>query len=134
MRNISTAIKGHYDDDRYMWAIIIRRLCGINPPIDGRSGDAPLKTNQLPRVGAGAAEQWAQQGPPSKDRRAPRILIYGRRRLALEGWLERIETCYRNPQKGVVIWMINWPRARAQTLSITRPIAGFDQKGGCARA
>jgi hypothetical protein len=28
MRNISTAIRGHYDDDRYMWAIIIRRFYG----------------------------------------------------------------------------------------------------------
>jgi hypothetical protein len=29
MRNISTVVKGHYDDDRYMWAIIIRRFCDI---------------------------------------------------------------------------------------------------------
>jgi hypothetical protein len=27
MRNISTIVRGHYDDDRYMWAIIIRRFC-----------------------------------------------------------------------------------------------------------
>jgi hypothetical protein len=27
MRNISTTVRGHYDDDRYMWAIIIRRFC-----------------------------------------------------------------------------------------------------------
>jgi hypothetical protein len=27
MRNISTAVRGHYDDDRYMWTIIIRRFC-----------------------------------------------------------------------------------------------------------
>jgi hypothetical protein len=27
MRNISTAVSCHYDDDRYMWAIIIRRFC-----------------------------------------------------------------------------------------------------------
>jgi hypothetical protein len=27
VRNISTAVRGHYDDDRYMWAIIIRRFC-----------------------------------------------------------------------------------------------------------
>jgi hypothetical protein len=27
MRNISTVVRGHYDDDRYMWAIIIRRFC-----------------------------------------------------------------------------------------------------------
>jgi hypothetical protein len=26
MRNISTAVIGHYDDDGYMWAIIIRRF------------------------------------------------------------------------------------------------------------
>jgi hypothetical protein len=26
MRNISTAVRGHYDDDGYMWAIIIRRF------------------------------------------------------------------------------------------------------------
>jgi hypothetical protein len=30
MRNISTAVKGHYDNDRYMWAIIIRRFCDKN--------------------------------------------------------------------------------------------------------
>jgi hypothetical protein len=40
--------------------------------------------------------------------------IYGRRRSALEGWLEKIEACYRSPQKGIVLWMIRWPRARAQ--------------------
>jgi hypothetical protein len=33
MRNISTAVRGHYDDDRYMWAIIIRRFCDNPPPI-----------------------------------------------------------------------------------------------------
>jgi hypothetical protein len=33
MRNISTAIRGHYDDDRYMWAIIIRRFCDIADPL-----------------------------------------------------------------------------------------------------
>jgi hypothetical protein len=27
MRNISTVVRGHYDDDRYMWVIIIRRFC-----------------------------------------------------------------------------------------------------------
>jgi hypothetical protein len=27
MRNISTVVRGYYDDDRYMWAIIIRRFC-----------------------------------------------------------------------------------------------------------
>jgi hypothetical protein len=27
MRNISTTVRGPYDDDRYMWAIIIRRFC-----------------------------------------------------------------------------------------------------------
>jgi hypothetical protein len=26
MRNISMPVRGHYDDDRYMWAIIIRRF------------------------------------------------------------------------------------------------------------
>jgi hypothetical protein len=30
MRNISTAVRGHYDDDRYMWAIIIRRFYEID--------------------------------------------------------------------------------------------------------
>ena len=34
------------------------------------------KTNQLPGVGAGAAEQWVQRGPPSKAWHAPRTLIY----------------------------------------------------------
>jgi hypothetical protein len=27
MRNISTTVRGHYDDDRYMWSIVIRRFC-----------------------------------------------------------------------------------------------------------
>jgi hypothetical protein len=27
MKNISTAVRGHYDDDGYMWVIIIRRFC-----------------------------------------------------------------------------------------------------------
>jgi hypothetical protein len=27
MRNISTAVRDHYDDDRYIWTIIIRRFC-----------------------------------------------------------------------------------------------------------
>jgi hypothetical protein len=27
MRNISTTVRGHYDDDGYMRAIIIRRFC-----------------------------------------------------------------------------------------------------------
>jgi hypothetical protein len=27
MRNISTAVRGHYDNDRYIWAIIIRIFC-----------------------------------------------------------------------------------------------------------
>jgi hypothetical protein len=26
VRNISTAVRDHYDNDRYMWAIIIRRF------------------------------------------------------------------------------------------------------------
>jgi hypothetical protein len=29
MRNRSTVVRGHYDNDRYMWAIIIRRFCDI---------------------------------------------------------------------------------------------------------
>jgi hypothetical protein len=29
MRNISTTVIGYYDDDRYMWAIIIRRFYDI---------------------------------------------------------------------------------------------------------
>jgi hypothetical protein len=33
MRNISTAVRGHYDDDGYMWAIIIRRFC-FNPDVE----------------------------------------------------------------------------------------------------
>jgi hypothetical protein len=27
MRNISTVVRGHYDNDKYIWAIIIRRFC-----------------------------------------------------------------------------------------------------------
>jgi hypothetical protein len=30
MRNISTAVRGHYDNDRYIWVIIIRRFCDKN--------------------------------------------------------------------------------------------------------
>jgi hypothetical protein len=32
MKNISTAVRGHYDDDGYMRAIIIRRFCDIQAP------------------------------------------------------------------------------------------------------
>jgi hypothetical protein len=32
MRNISTVVRGHYDDDRYMWAIIIRRFYDTKVP------------------------------------------------------------------------------------------------------
>jgi hypothetical protein len=32
MRNISTVVRSHYDDDRYMWAIIIRRFCDMKKP------------------------------------------------------------------------------------------------------
>jgi hypothetical protein len=32
MRNISTAVRGYYDDDSYMWAIIIRRFCDTARP------------------------------------------------------------------------------------------------------
>jgi hypothetical protein len=43
MRNISTVVRGHYDDDRYMWAIIIRSFCdsaGIQDlPTKGRKRD-----------------------------------------------------------------------------------------------
>ena len=45
----------------------------------------PQKTNQLPRVGSGSAEQWAQRGPPSKAWCGPLTLIYGHMRSALEG-------------------------------------------------
>jgi hypothetical protein len=31
MVNISTAIRGHYGNDGYLWAIIIRRFCDIPP-------------------------------------------------------------------------------------------------------
>ena len=77
-----------------------------DPPIDGHSGGASPKTNQLPGVGSGATEQWSQRGPISKAWCAPRTPIYGRRRSALEGQLERTRTYYRNPQKGVALWMI----------------------------
>jgi hypothetical protein len=32
------------------------------------------------------------------------------------------------PQKGVAHWVIMWPRARAQMLSITQPTADSDPK------
>jgi hypothetical protein len=31
MRNISTTVRGRYDDDRYIWDIIIRRFCDTGP-------------------------------------------------------------------------------------------------------
>jgi hypothetical protein len=34
MRNMSTAVRSHYDDDRYMWAIIIRRFCDKHGAFD----------------------------------------------------------------------------------------------------
>jgi hypothetical protein len=37
MRNISTVVRGPYDDDRYMWAIIIRRFCDRRINAMGRS-------------------------------------------------------------------------------------------------
>jgi hypothetical protein len=41
MRNISTTVRGHYDDDRYMWAIIIRRFCDTSlPPAPVRAAPA----------------------------------------------------------------------------------------------
>jgi hypothetical protein len=41
MRNISIAVRGHYDDDRYMWAIIIRRFCDRLQlaTVDGEAGE-----------------------------------------------------------------------------------------------
>jgi hypothetical protein len=43
MRNISMAVRDYYDDDRYIWAIIIRRFCdsaGIQDlPTKGRKRD-----------------------------------------------------------------------------------------------
>jgi hypothetical protein len=32
MVNISTAIRGHYGNDGYLWAIIIRRFCDSEDP------------------------------------------------------------------------------------------------------
>jgi hypothetical protein len=91
----------------------------LDPPIDGRSGDAPLKTNQLSRVGLGAVERWTQRGSLTQARRAPYAPTYGYRRLAPKGHLERIGASYRSPQKGMARRVIRWPRARAQMLSIT---------------
>jgi hypothetical protein len=34
MGNISTAVRGHYDNDRYIWTIIIRRFCDNQPPAE----------------------------------------------------------------------------------------------------
>jgi len=45
----------------------------------------PQKTNQLPRVGSGATEKWAQRGPLSRARCTPLTPIYGHRRSAPEG-------------------------------------------------
>jgi hypothetical protein len=36
MVNISTAVRGHYDNDRYIWAIIIRRFCDRWQKEEGR--------------------------------------------------------------------------------------------------
>jgi hypothetical protein len=84
-------------------AMLAPRTEQPDPPIGGHSGGAFATTNQLPRVGSGAAEQWAQRGSLYKAWCAPRTPIYGRRRLAIEGRLERIGTCYRSPQKGVAL-------------------------------
>jgi hypothetical protein len=43
MRNISTAIRGHYDNDRYMWAIIIRRFCDTDANNEGASSGPKKK-------------------------------------------------------------------------------------------
>jgi hypothetical protein len=79
----------------------------------------PKKTNQLPSVGSGAAEQWAQRGTPSKARRTPRSPIYGCWRSAPEGRPERIRACYCSHQM-----------ALSQSPTLSRPTAGSDQKKG----
>jgi hypothetical protein len=49
MRNISTAVKGHYDNDMYMWVIIIKRFCDtfkaaskVNQSNNNKMGDRSL--------------------------------------------------------------------------------------------
>jgi hypothetical protein len=34
MVNISTTVRGHYDNDVCLWAIIIRRFCHTRAPFD----------------------------------------------------------------------------------------------------
>jgi len=66
--------------------------------------ERPQDTNQLLGVGSGAAEQWTQQGSPVQARCAPRAPTYGCR-----GRPEKVEACYRSPQKGVARWVIRRP-------------------------
>jgi len=82
------------------WPWGLRRLPRWSSPTPRSTGDRvahPPKTNQLPRDGLGVTKEWAQQGPPSKPWHAPISLTYGRGGSALEGQLEKIGTCYRNP-------------------------------------
>jgi hypothetical protein len=51
MRNIRTTVRGHYDDDRYIWAIIIRRFCDrlcVRSPPSGASGRLGQSPNREP--------------------------------------------------------------------------------------
>ena len=80
-----------------------------DPPIDGHSGDAPPKPTNFLELGWETLSSGTNEAPHPKAQCAPHTLIYGRRGSALEGWLERIRTCYRNPQKGMVLRMIRWP-------------------------
>jgi hypothetical protein len=65
MRNISTAVRGHYDDDRYMWAIIIRRFCDMKMRVWESEGVwecswwlNPRNGDRFCWQGARGAEMW----------------------------------------------------------------------------
>jgi hypothetical protein len=63
MVNISTAVRGHYDNDRYMWAIIIRRFCDSFTPTQSDSvlvTDTPVFRS----LGAILSELTRQPIPP----------------------------------------------------------------------
>jgi hypothetical protein len=114
-------------------ALGLRQLLGrsnLTPRLTGTRVEHPPKPTNPLELGW---EQWAQRVSLYKAWCAPRTPIYAHRRSPTEDRLERIGTYYHSPQKAVALWMICWPRARAQTLSITRPTAGPGQKGGCPR-
>jgi hypothetical protein len=83
MRNIGTVVRGHYDDNRYMWDIIIRRFCdkrangmvlqGLKPRIFDKLNKHDKKwAAELPSV------LWSLRMTPSRATGfTPFFLVYG---------------------------------------------------------